>query len=357
MEFIKERNFIVAYEDGVKMGAWNITTGQFIGKRGLPVKSTPACFNYDNLPGNRYDMDTSRLLGYAIRTYRGWLADGWHRYTAVNGARMEQLLSVGLMPHDFDTLENDLILNKKIINYVKEQHRGVYIASRVNEYVARLEYQSYLDTLPEWASNVFINLVREKNLPIDYIKSALNRIVNEHADALWGSSLCTIVNNTKNMISQYYSISMQLYDKVEVERNFLTKYAILQYLQVEYKNKHYNEGLSKANDKPWLYFENEEYFARPILTKEDFHFEGENQHNCVERLYMERVYNKNTHIVSIRLKRAPKETCITCEVSNDGRIIQYLERFNSHPTSAEARNFYNAYQRHIHNAIKEESDS
>ena len=357
MEFIKERNFIAAYEDGIKMGAWNITTGQFIGKRGLPVKSVPVCFNYDNLPCNRYDMNNSDLLGYAVRKFREWMADGWKRYNTTNGARMEQLLSVGLLPDDFNTLENDLILNKKIIKYIKDECRGVYLSNRVNDYITRLEYQSYLDTLPEWAADVFMRLIRIKELPIDYVKSALKRIINEHVYSFWGRTSCTNTSNIVNMVSEYYKISMQLYDKVELDHNFLTKYAILKYLQEEYKNKHYNEGLSKANDKPWLYFEDEEYFARPILTKEDFHFEGENQHNCVERLYMERVYNKNTHVVSIRLKRAPKETCITCEVDNHGRIIQYLGRCNSHPTSAEAKSFYSAYQRHIYNAIKEESDS
>ena len=50
MNFVKERNFIVAYYCGEKQGAWDIISGQFIGKSGKPVKSVPSCFTYNNLP-------------------------------------------------------------------------------------------------------------------------------------------------------------------------------------------------------------------------------------------------------------------------------------------------------------------
>lgn len=348
MEFIKERNFIVAYLLGEKQGAWDITTRQFIGKSGKPVKSIPQCFTYNNLPSWLYGNNDD-LLGYAIKWFRTEFCNnyGYHAYSRHCGENFERLLSVGLFPNSISTLNSEIILNKDVVNYVKTELGYNYDLVRVQRYLTKKKFQQYCDTLPDWAKEVFTLLITA-NIPYDYLKTMLNRIINERADMLY-TGYSKIVEIRK-FIENYYNISMTLYGKVEVEKNILTKYAILKYLDEEYKNTHYNEILNKKNNKPWLYYKNETFIVKPILTKEDFHNEGERQHNCVERLYMEKVYEGSTHIVTIRRKSDPNMNYITCEVSKHGKIVQYLAAFNRSVTDYDAKQFKDEYAAHLENS-------
>jgi hypothetical protein len=344
MEFKKERNFIVAYDGVIKLGAWDISNGSFIGKSGKPVKSVPSCFTYKNLPSWRRGTND---LAYAIYWYRTNLSDN---YTEVMGAHFEQLLSLGLFPNSTNSLCDKLNLNKKIVEYLKEKNQGYYDSIMVARYLALIQYEQYINTLPDWGKEVFSDLLRN-DIPADYIKTALNRVIHEHVDAFYKTQYI-VSGSIFNVLKDYYDISMKLFNKVEVEKNFLSKYAVLKYLAEEYKNKHYNEELAKNNDKPWLYYENETFIVKPILTKEDFHIEGEAQRNCVERMYMEKVYKGQTHVVTIRRKSDPDKSYITCEVCNDGRIWQYLARCNETPKEQDARNFKAEYAQHLNRNYK-----
>lgn len=348
MEFIKERNFIVAYFLGEKQGAWNITTGQFIGKSGKPVKTVPACFTYNNLPSWLYN-NKNDVLGYAIKWFRVNFCskDSYNVYSRHCGENLERLLSVGLVPNGVSTLNSEIILNKDIINYVKTELDYNYDSIRIQRYLAKKKFQQYCDTLPDWAKEVFTVLITD-NIPYDYLKTMLNRIISERADMLYTGY--NKISEMRRLVENYYNISMTLYGKVEVEKNILTKYAILKYLDEEYKNTHYNEVLNKNNNKPWLYYENETFIVKPILTKEDFHNEGERQHNCVERLYMEKVYEGSTHIVTVRRKSDPNANYITCEVSKRGNIVQYLAAFNQFVIDYDAKQFKNEYAEHLKNS-------
>ena len=120
MEFRKERNFIVAYDGVIKLGAWDISSGSFIGKSGKPVKTVPSCFTYRNLPSYRRGTND---LAYAIYWYRTQLSNN---YTNVMGAHFEQLLSLGLFPSSIPSLYEKPNLNKKIVEYLKEENQGYY---------------------------------------------------------------------------------------------------------------------------------------------------------------------------------------------------------------------------------------
>ena len=346
MEFRKERNFIVAYDGVIKLGAWDISSGSFIGKSGKPVKTVPSCFTYKNLPSWRRGTND---LAYAIYWYRTHL---YNNYTNIMGAHFEQLLSLGLFPSSTLSLYDKPNLNKKIVEYLKEENNSYYDSVKVARYLTLTQYEQYINTLPDWAKEVFSDLLRA-NIPADYIKTALNRAILEHVDAFYRNQY-VLSSSIINVLKDYYDISMKLFNKVEVEKNFLSKYAVLKYLAEEYKNKHYNEELVRNNDKSWLYYENETFIVKPILTKEDFHKEAEAQHNCVERLYMEKVYKGETHIVTVRRKSDPDKSYITCEVSDDGRIWQYLARCNETPKEQSAKNFRAEYANHLNKNYKKD---
>lgn len=106
-------------------------------------------------------------------------------------------------------------------------------------------------------------------------------------------------------------------------------------------------AIKKCNDLPSLYYENDEYFVRPLISAQDFHDEATQQNNCVERLYMENVARNETHIVVLRRKSNPSQSFITVEVDGCGkRVVQYLAKNNANPP-AEVEPFMRAYKEHL----------
>ena len=149
-------------------------------------------------------------------------------------------------------------------------------------------------------------------------------------------------------MSAYYKKCMELYGAVQVKPNLLANYANICYLYEQYKDKTYNEQLVKNNDKPFLYFQFGDYEARPILSREGFHEEGENQSNCVERIYMRKVYEGETYIVTVRKISNPNKSLVTCEVNLNHNIIQYLGFANQRVYDLDLIAFKNAYAEHLH---------
>lgn len=106
-------------------------------------------------------------------------------------------------------------------------------------------------------------------------------------------------------------------------------------------------AIKKYNDLPSLYYENDEYFVRPLISAQEFHDEATQQNNCVERLYMEGVAKNDTHIVVLRRKSNPSQSFITVEVDGCGkRVVQYLAKNNTNPP-AEVEPFMRAYKEHL----------
>ena len=232
-----------------------------------------------------------------------------------------------------------------MVNYCKE--RGVYFYTHdVNEYLTTKQYKDYLAGKSRWVRDVFCHLLKEMELPIDYVKKMLDRIILEHV-----YKYLTYTTDIANFIKKYYKKSMALYGEVKVVPNIFSNYINLLYLFDEYENTHYNELLNKHNNKSWLYFENDTFVVRPLLTKEEFHAEAEAQNNCVERMYMGKVKDGETHVVVVRRKNDPDHSYITCEVNNRGNIIQYRMRFNHRPTSEKDLSFETLYQEHLTNSI------
>lgn len=119
------------------------------------------------------------------------------------------------------------------------------------------------------------------------------------------------------------------------ERAVLKKYDML------------SPAIKKYNDLPSLYYENDEYFVRPLISAQDFHDEATQQNNCVERLYMEETAKNETHIVVLRRKSNPSQSFITVEVNREClKVIQYLAKNNANPP-AEVEPFMRAYKEHL----------
>ena len=144
---------------------------------------------------------------------------------------------------------------------------------------------------------------------------------------------------------------LEMYGEVKIKPNILTNYGHICALYTEYQNAHLNEKIEKNNNKQFLNFQFGDFFARPLLTREDFHKEGEAQSNCVERLYMEKVANGQTYIVIVRANNAPEKSLVTCEVDLRGNIRQYLGFANSTVTNEALREFRRKYSKHLSETV------
>lgn len=341
MEYRKERNFIVAYDnEGNMRGKWNILTNSYIGIKGNPIKSIPVAFNIRTAAMPEY-------LYCALKLIHDWFNDmSLYRYTydVLVGNRLEQLISLNLIVNsDYSTsrfiMHDKTPLTKDLVTYLNEVNHGIYNEQGIQRFNFFKEHQSFLNKCgdkKDWATDVLRNEY-EAEIPLDFIHGMILRGIHEKVFEEKSSY------DFHRLIKNWYHMSKYLNYDIEVKHNILTNYVILKYLYKEDKEKHYDEHLMKYNNQSWLYYENANYIVRPLLTKADFHFEAQVQHNCVERMYMDRVAEGTTHVVAVRRKSAPDMPYITCEVTKSHRIHQYLLRGNQHPSNEADSNFYNEY--------------
>lgn len=344
MDYRKERNFIVAYDfDNNCRGKWNILTNEFIGVRGAKVKKSPDAFNT-----NHHGYEIPKSISNAIYFINGYTKEH-NEYPQKLGQKVEELISLELTipfgvinPIANFLLEDTTKLTKDIVTYIKEECYGFYTPENLRKYNLVKLLQPYKEVFGEdfsWAVRI-MDLVN-KDIPVEFVLKMLNYAIHEKIPFSYH------VNNFSDMIQTWYNYEMDMYNKSEPKRNILTNLQIIKYLHEEFTNTHYDELLMKYNNCDWLRFENDNLIVIPLVSRMDFKTEADHQQNCVERLYMREVVTGKTHVVAIRKKADVTTPYITCEVRPDGRIIQYLGRFNRVPQDASARAFQRQYQEHL----------
>jgi len=348
MEYRKERNFIVAYDGEKCRGKWDIIQNQYIGIKGNPVKNRPTAFCPNVLETVRETPCVSIL-----RFISHW-SNSYYSITQNMLARLEQIASVGLcINSDYSTLcflqEDRTPLTKDCVEYLTNCNGGVYTQSIMESYKFYRKHKDFVNSLEdnkEWVCDSLRYI--HNNLPIDFVYGMYRRAVHEKVFIAYTSS------NFANMLNEWYDMVDKLNDKLEVKHNIITNFYILRWLYREYRDKHYDEVLARNNDKPFLYYEDDKYIVRPLLSRKEFHHEASVQNNCVERMFMEYVYNGRTHVVTVRKKSAPDEPYITCEVNTEGAIRQYLLKNNRNPQNDGDRLFRQMYQAHLNSSLKEQ---
>ena len=357
MDYRKERNFIVAYEGGEYRGKWDFLTNQFYGLRGTVVKTRPASFTKATLYQicRLHDCD---LPIYSVLYLLSDYGDYWNQhFNERMGQRLEEVISVGLGFYCsysnimFLTADNTT-LNKECVEYLKDKNRGMYSEDTVREYTVVNQCTGLLQHLDEteksWAIETLKRLDRPADMPITFATSMIFRGIHEkihtYQNSWWYADL----------IKNWYQWLTDMSEKLEVPHNILTLNPILRWRYNKFKEERYDEMIALHNDKPFLYYENDRYIVRPLLTRQDFHTEATAQRNCVESMYMEKVADNKTYIVGIRLKSNPNQPYITCEVRPDGSIWQYLLKENHTVYDEEDKAFKCLYQNHLLEALKNE---
>lgn len=346
MEIRKEQSIIKIYDGEKLCGGWNILTNTYIGCKGQQLKapSTPFRRELNELAANN---DLAHAVQTTIRGIFNLYGDDWETVSH----HVEALISVGLYPvneyYTWRSLRNKKqpALKKGLVEFLKENCHCAYSPENVKKYNFYIKYNKMFEQFnmeeQTWAFEVYDMSINQYNLPDDWTLGMILRALHEKVYAEKNAYAFT------SILTDWYNKISIMEDKLEVKHNILTNYAILQWIYKEYRTKNYDEKLSHFNNCPWLYFEDETLVAYPLTTRTQFHAEAEYQHNCVENMYMERVFCGETHVVVIRKKNDLNTPYITCEVNNRHEIIQYLTRFNEHPRDPYANAFYHKYNSHL----------
>lgn len=321
MDYRKEKNLLIAFDGDVIKARYDWHTGICYGNKGTQLKGISPAFR-----GSVYD----RMI-----TSHKWITSHLtDEELALALDRWERLASVGLYTADHDILFNSNYpfpnLKKDFVEYLKSQFMGElsrYARERFT-YASMPEYQM----LNQRNKTQIDGMIRDNQweLPIEWVAKALLRLQLEDYEYVFG---CT---NPLYALETYYCQCQTMGQEVPaITKNFLVAICKTAHMYQMWKDEHMDEALKRYNDVKELYYENDTYVMYPLLTATQFHEEAQAQSNCVERLYMEPVAQGKTHVVVIRRKSAPEQSLITCEISNDWRIVQYLGRLNNRPEAPE----------------------
>jgi hypothetical protein len=324
MEYRKERNLFIATEGEKVKGKYDSNTGTYYGVKGAPIKTMPSAFK-DTIYANIFTSHQWIITHTTDETLQLALS------------RWEQLASLGLYTNNHiilvDRNYNFPALKKDLVKYIKDNNDCCYDVFTQKMYDTQKAYPEFNLLNDNFAIMLRSTIMGAEHyaFPLGWGISAMLRLQLE--DAHYLNTIYRLVE----LLSDYYIHCTAMGQEPVITKNFMITMAHAEHLYDNYKVEKMNDLLTKYNDIPQLYYENDTYIVRPLLSREDFHAEAEAQDNCVERLYMEKVANGRTHVVTVRKKNTPNVSLITCEISNDMRIIQYYAKYNATPNGAEAQ--------------------
>jgi len=151
-----------------------------------------------------------------------------------------------------------------------------------------------------------------------------------------------------NSLSKYYYYCEMLGEEPQKTNNFMQEFVRVAETYCINKEKIDNEAIMRNQSvhKEALSFENVNFVAVIPTTAEEFRNEANAQNNCVYRTYLAKVVKGATNIVFVRKKNDINHSYITCEVKN-GRIVQFLARYNKKVSDELALQFEADYQQYL----------
>lgn len=217
---------------------------------------------------------------------------------------------------------NNYVLDKQGVKYLKlglaslEEHQFENLCR--NEIEVAVRAVRY--------SNVNSQILRIMNL----VRSKVHETILKDADKI----LFRMEHECWEQLDGFYSMSkaveryITLCNELGKERTYKNMFLAICQMEME-KRLALEAGSKDYQLNANLAFEDNNFIVLVPTVAKEFEAEANYQQNCVYRAYYPKVLKHETHIVFIRHKTEPEKPYITCEVNNDGKIVQYLTRFNN----------------------------
>ncbi len=329
MSFEKVGSLLKGYTvDGKYVGGFDFQTNSWvIKKRGSGIRrNMPLGFNT-----NMISAETSALSVGAQALVSIWdrnQARPWC-YNNINDcfAWIEKLISVGLRPDSVWEIERPaerlegVKLTKDFVQFCKDNYYGCFRKSIWDKWKRD---NNYKDLIENYGSD-FFNYCYSISESVKGLSTRKN--LEKLCRVIQRENVHYLTARTDYIVDGLRDYFMLHPEEAIPSRNFLLELSTARRVCKDNENKMLEKRLKLYNDLPCLYYETDEWFARPLITPVMFHDEAEQQNNCVERMYMSKVANGETNVVQIRRKNAPNKSWITVEV-HFGTVRQFLKRFN-----------------------------
>lgn len=305
---------------------FNINEGIFYSTQDKPMKSCPSGFAtyIDNIRTETCLVNLMKHLHWRGLSYADLST------SAKNLITCDRLDSIGF----FSRYETD---NEMLIEYVGKHFKDFAKAYAENSEIGlgqfcrehRIKVLASMCKgieLTEEQTRTLLNLEQEGIITADELRASayyLHRGLLEFFRDTWECTnhlirffnMCHKIDHTPTK-DDYYRQYINVKRTYEMRKKEIDAKAIVAQLA-----KH---------AKAWE-FENDDFTIIVPSTPAEFEAEANAQSNCVYSTYMEKVVRGETNVVFVRKKSDPTVSHITCEVTNDGRIKQFLLKHNYRP--------------------------
>jgi hypothetical protein len=340
-EIRKNKNLYEFHIDGkTKPYVLDVNKGVIIGLRGNPIQNIPQAVV--SLCGREIHNDPNPVLRLVYNTYNPRTHSDLYSLADKLNA-----INYGCSVWDLEQIHTAMvqyeIAFKEIAKFLSEPDHG-----SIHDYFREV-------TFTKWQTKHHIT-------PNDHLtESMIEYIYNEHRNrsdkeiALVAYFLSRGVweffdgyhYEMTQRINRLFNHSAAL--NVELDKSdFFRQFINIERMYEQNKQTALDNGIANYQNEKMsaLAFEDDNFVVVVPMTNAELVREGERQHNCVGG-YGERISERRTNVVFIRRKTDVETNYITCNLYSDGRISQYLTKYNGSVHDNAANAFRQAYQQHI----------
>lgn len=351
--YTKEKNFIIINLDGVS-GSYrlDINNGVYYGIKGSPIKSCPRKSEIVRLFPYWYSNNGTNLEYAVMRMFDNCARVGEFADWALALATADRLDSAG-----FPLLKLSRSQYQEIGKNFKEF--ATYFNSiavedfRFGRFTYWLDEQKALKALKAYGSIADGLTVEMYNQLIGDIPTITKEQVAISAYYLGRGKLWEYHGGLTAVrkLRDYFDICEGMNKTPQKSNNFMREFCETK-KEYELRKEEYDNAKIVANyakhAKAWEFTYGDFTVVIPSCGT-DIIDEGRNMHHCVGG-YVQEVVSNRCYICFVRHKDTPDKCYLTCQVLPNGEIGQYFLAYDRRISSAEDRDFKDAFQAHLREA-------
>lgn len=360
MTITKEKNLISITDENNKTYVIDVNTGNFIGLRGAPIKTFP--------PHRQNIANALRGRKSNLYNYLSCVISNEHETSALTRRLevlqlIEKVDAVGIYTEDLHFLVRDYqkTISKNFALYVEEAKKALEnglslnsawhwdfsltIAQKAREkYIGEIAKEFDDNFFSEFCDNGYSSYTKEEWSVIHYYwHTQYLEEISEYANRDRLES-----HFFMRKLREYFAYCRDLKKKPNKQPNFVREFVETRrewfLRKTEFDNAKIKANYEK-HAKAFEFAHGDFVVVIPTCAK-DIIDEGTNMHHCVGR-YVQSVVDNDTYIVFVRHKDTPDKCYLTAQVNLCGGLEQYYLAHDRRITSAEDREFKDAFARHL----------
>lgn len=344
-KIVKNKNFLEIYINKETPYKFDINTGILYGIKGQPLKNSPKGLNVV-LEQNSKSSNVINYIYYKHFAYGVSYAqfkdyiDELKLFDRLDSINYKVEYISFLNQRDIDFLNKYF---KRFVNWLKDRPEH---NNSINAFIDEIKVEVFLEEMNLQIDEHFTQEMANWCCEVNFNKEQMRWVVYYLVRGLWDFHE-NEEYNLERKLRKYFHYVKENNSKCE-KGDFIKNYVKEKRIYELNKEKIDKQKLytNQMNKKEMLSFEYEDLEVVIPTTFEEFKEEAEQQSNCVARLYLPKVIDGDLNIVFIRKKEEINKSYITCEIRN-GKIYQYLTRFNQAPHDENATKFKRLYQEYL----------